>query len=270
MQLVVSVKMITQRLSLYLFFILYFSSSVLAQNNRLNTHETIGWYNYFGTFKLAEKFSLHTEYQWRRDDVITSWQQSLLRVGVNYRVKPGLLLRAGYAWIETYPYGDIPINALGRNFTEHRIFQMVQLSHKEGITDISHRFMSEQRFVGRYSSPAAIREDEFPLLHRLRYMLRLQIPLKGKSIKTKTPYLSVYDELFIGFGKNVNANVFDQNRLGILLGYGFNETIRLEAGYLNQIVQFGRQINSKNVFQNNNGLIINANFNFDLTKKQKQ
>ena len=260
----------TLRYAICLLLSICFGCSLFAQNNRLNTHGTIGWYNYFGTFKIAEKFSLHTEYQWRRDDVINNWQQSLLRMGVNYRVKPGLLLRAGYAWIETYPYGDIPINALGRDFTEHRIFQMVQLSHKEGIADISHRFMSEQRFVGRYSSPATLREDEFPLLHRLRYMLRLQVPLKGKSIKNKTPYVAFYDEIFIGFGKNVNANVFDQNRLGILLGYGFNETIRLEAGYLNQILQFGRQINGKNIFQNNNGLIINANFNFDLTKKQKQ
>jgi hypothetical protein len=27
----------------------------------------------------------------------------------------------------------------------------------------------------------------------------------------------------MGFGKNVNENVFDQNRLAILLGYRFNK-----------------------------------------------
>lgn len=250
--------------------IVCFSFSATAQNTRLNTYETIGWYNYFGTFKVADKISLHTEYQWRRDDLITNWQQSLLRVGVNYRLTPGIVLRAGYAWIETYAYGDIPINALSRNFTEHRIYQMVQLSHKESIVDFSHRIMLEQRFTGRYSSAAVDKEDEFPLLNRLRYMLRMQIPLKGKSIKVKTPYAAVYDELFIGFGKNVTANVFDQNRLGLLLGYGFNETFRLEAGYLNQIIQFGRQINGRNVFQNNHGLIVNANFNFDLRGRKSK
>ncbi len=153
--------MITQRLSLYLILSICLSTSVLAQNNRLNTYETIGWYNYFGTFKITEKVSFHTEYQWRRDDVITNRQQSLLRLGFNYHVKPDLLLRAGYAWIETYSYGDIPINALGRNFTEHRIFQMAQLSHRQGITEITHRFMSEQRFVGRYSSPAIEKKMSF-------------------------------------------------------------------------------------------------------------
>ena len=240
----------------------------LGQNNRLNTNNNIGWYNYFGTFKVAEKFGIHTEYQWRRNNYITDWQQSLLRVGLNYNLSPRVLFRVGYAWIETYPYGDIPLNGLGRDFTEHRIFEMVQLSHKEGIVDFSHRFMLEQRFVGRYTSANEAKEDEFPLLNRMRYMVRFQIPLKGKEIKDKTPYVALYDEVIVGFGKNVNANIFDQNRIGILLGYRFNKNFRIEAGYLNQTLQYGRQISGKNVFQNNNGFIINTNFNFDLTTKK--
>jgi len=49
-------------------------------------------------------------------------------------------------------YGEYSINSLGRDFTEHRIFEMAQLSHKEGTVDFTHRFMLEQRLVGRYSS----------------------------------------------------------------------------------------------------------------------
>ena len=249
-------------------FLLFFSSEVLGQNTRLNTSNTIGWYNYFGTFKLSSKLGLHTEYQWRRTDLITSWQQGLLRVGLNYQLNPRVLFRVGYAWAETFPYGDIPINGLGRDFTEHRIFEMAQLSHKEGKVEFSHRFMLEQRFVGRYSSANVSKEDEFPFLNRMRYMIRIQVPLKGNEMKDKTPYFAIYDEILVGFGKNVNANVFDQNRIGILLGYRFNKNIRIEAGYLNQTLQFGRQINGQNVFQNNNGIIINTNFNFDLSKKK--
>lgn len=147
---------------------------------------------------------------------------------------------------------------------------MVQLSHKEGIIDLSHRFMLEQRFVGRYSSSTIESEDEFPLSHRLRYLFRLQVPLKGKAIIDKTPYVALYDEIFIGFGKNVNANVFDQNRLGLLVGYRFNKNIRVEGGYLNQIIQFGRQMNGQNIFQYNHGIIINVNFNIDLSVKKQQ
>jgi len=240
-----------------------------GQNNRINTYNNIGWYNYFGTFKVSDKIGIHTEYQWRRNNFIIDWQQSLLRTGINFNLNARVQFRVGYAWIETYPYGEFPINGLGRDFTEHRIFEMMQLAHKEGIVDFSHRFILEQRFVGRYSSANQIKENEFPLLNRVRYMFRLQLPLKGNEIKDKTPYFAVYNEVFIGFGENVNANVFDQNRIGILLGYRFNKNIRLEAGYLNQTLQFGRQINGQNVFQNNNGFIINANFNFDLTVKKQ-
>lgn len=258
---------IIRRFFLFIFLLSFFQIT-WAQNSRLTTRNKIGWYNYFGTFKISDKFSLHTEYQWRRNNFIKNGQQNLLRVGLNYNFNPSMLFRVGYGWIETYPYGDIPINGLGRSFVEHRIFEMIQLRHKEGLLDLSHRFMLEQRFVGRYSSPDVVKEDEFPLLNRFRYMFRLQFPLTGKVVEYHTTYMAFYDELFIGFGKNVKENIFDQNRMGILLGYQFNKALRLEAGYLHQILQLGREVNSQNVFQNNNGFILNTNFNFDLIKKK--
>lgn len=239
-----------------------------AQNTRINDQNTIGWYNYFGTFKLDKKIGLHTEYQIRRTDLITNPQQGLLRLGLNYQINAKMQLRLGYAWIETSPYGDIPINSFGKDFTEHRIFQVITFTDKISFLDISHRFMLEQRWVGRYSKANLSHEDEFPLLHRLRYMVRLQVPLIGNTIENKTPYLAMYDEVFIGFGKNVNENIFDQNRFGLLLGYKFNNIVRLEAGYLNQMLQLGREVNGRNVFQNNNGFIINTNINIDLSKKK--
>lgn len=239
-----------------------------AQNTRINERNDIGWYNYFGTFKLNDKYSIHTEYQLRRTDFVSDKQQGLLRLGLNYQLNQKTQLRLGYAWIETFPYGETPINGMGKDFTEHRAFQMITINDKISKIDISHRFMLEQRWVGRYSNSVLTTEDSFPLLNRLRYMIRLQIPLKGDKIGDQTPYIATYDEIFVGFGKNVNENIFDQNRLGLVLGYRFNNSLRIEAGYLNQILQLGRELNNRNVFQNNNGLIINANFNFDLTSKK--
>ncbi|WP_310555875.1 DUF2490 domain-containing protein [Flavobacterium sp.] len=250
---------------LFLFSIINYS--LKAQNTRLTDNNTIGWYNYFGTFKLNDKFGIHSEYQLRRDNFITDKQQGLLRLGINYQLNPKIQLRLGYAWIETYPYGDIPINGFGKEFTEHRTFQMANLTDKVSILELSHRFMLEQRWVGRYSNANLSTEDDFPFSNRFRYMFRVQMPLKGKIIENNIPYLAIYDEIFVGFGENVNENIFDQNRLGILLGYKFNNSFRIEAGYLNQRLQLGREVNNRNVFQNNNAFIINSIFNFDLTKK---
>jgi hypothetical protein len=54
----------------------------------------------------------------------------------------------------------------------------------------------------------------------------------------------------------------------VLFGYKFNDLIKIEGGYLSQIVQLGREINNKNVFQYNGGLILNTIWGFDLRKEK--
>jgi hypothetical protein len=253
---------------LLILIVLLTGGQTYAQN-RIKDNNSIGWYNYFGTFKLNDKWGIHTEYQLRRENLITDRQQNLLRTGINYQLSPKVQLRAGYALIETFNYGAIPINGMGKAFTEHRAYQMTTITDKISMIDFSHRFMLEQRWVGRYSNADLDKEDDYVYLNRARYMLRIQMPLKGKTIVDHTPYFAAYNEVFIGFGKNVGENVFDQNRIGLLLGYKLDNTFRIEAGYLNQTKQLGREVNNQNVFQYNNGLIINSYFNFDLSKKQK-
>jgi hypothetical protein len=233
-----------------------------AQNTRITDPNTIGWLAYNGTIKINKKWGIHTELQLRRDRVVSKPKQNLYRTGINFSLNNKVSFRAGYALAETYNYGDIPINNLGKQFTEHRTFQMATLNDKSGIFEFSHRFILEQRWIGRYSSTALSKEDEFVYWNRLRYMFRTNIPLKGKTISDKTPYLAVYDEILIGFGKNVNENIFDQNRLALLFGYRFSPKLRIEGGYLNQVVQLSREVTGRNVFQENKGILISTALNF--------
>lgn len=238
-----------------------------AQNTRISDRNTIGWVSNFTTLKFNKKWSGHLEYQWRRENIIKDWQQSLFRIGVNYQVHNKIILRLGYAWVETFPYGDIPLQVAGKRFPEHRLFQMASLADNGNRIEMSHRFVLEQRWIGRYTNVALYRPDDFIFLNRLRYMYRMQMAIGKKKIEDKTAYAAIYDEIFIGFGKNVNENVFDQNRLAVLLGYRFNKKFRVEGGFFQQIVQLGREVNNHNVFQYNNGIILNGLFNFDLSKK---
>jgi len=237
-----------------------------AQNTRITDKNAIGWFNNFTTIKFSAKWSGHLEYQWRRENFVKDWQQSLFRTGINYQVNNKLTLRAGYAWIETFAYGDIPLQAAGKRFPEHRAFQMATITDHLNRVEMIHRFMLEQRWIGRYTNVALSKPDDFLFLNRLRYMYRLQMPIGRKKIEDKTPYAAIYDEIFIGFGKNVNENVFDQNRLALLLGYRFNKNFRIEGGFLQQIVQLGREVSNRNVFQYNNGIILNSYLNFDVSK----
>lgn len=242
------------------------SLSTSAQNTRINDYNTIGWFTNNTTIKFNSKWSVHLEYQWRREHIVTSWQQSLFRTGINYQANNKLLVRVGYAFAGTYNYGDYPLQAAGKYFPENRAFEMVTLSDNSGRIETSHRFMLEQRWIGRYTDPMLEKTDATTFVNRFRYMYRMQMALGKKKIVDKTPYAAIYDEVAIGFGKNVNANVFDQNRLGIIIGYRFNRTFRLEGGYLSQIVQLGRLINNRNVFQYNSGIILNTYINLDFSK----
>ncbi len=246
-------------------FILYFVGITLAiksQNSRINDYNSIGWYNIFVTKKINDKLSGHLEYQWRRDELILHGQQSLLRTGINYKINQKLSTRLGYGWIETYPYGSINLQAAGKSFTEHRTFQALLLNDQINSIEIQHRFMLEQRWIGRYKKPDITTEDDYSYVNRIRYMLRLQLPIAKKQMDDKTFYVAAYDEIFIQFGKNVQENIFDQNRLSGLIGYKANKYFKAEIGYLYQAVLFGREIDGKNILQKNNGLIINSYINF--------
>ncbi|MFM7357672.1 MAG: DUF2490 domain-containing protein [Sediminibacterium sp.] len=253
-----------------LIVLLVFSCTTLkAQSGRINTYNTIGWFNYLGNYRLSDKTSVHAEYQWRRAGLITDWQQSLLRVGINYHLKPSTLFRVGYAWAETFPYGDIPLNTFGKTFTEHRLYEMLQLSQSEGRFDFIHRLMLEQRWIGKFSSASLEKEDDFVFTNRMRYMFRTVYRLQKDARKYPVPYFAAYDEILIGFGKNVVVNIFDQNRLGCLVGVKLSSSWSLEGGYFNQIVQFSRLVGGQSVLQYNRGIILNAWHSVDWRRKKK-
>jgi hypothetical protein len=244
-------------------FLLLLCTTFGFAQNRITDKNNIVWLNVNTTFTLTDHFGIQAEYHMRRVDYLEHWQQGLLRLGVNYTLNPETTFRIGYGWAETYPYGDIPINGMGKDFTEHRIFEMAQFTSKVSKLNISHRFMLEQRWIGRYSKASLDQEDSYLYLNRLRYMARFQLPVYEKL------YVAAYDELFIGFGGNIGENIFDQNRFGALVGYNFSKNFRAEGGYLSQIVQLGREVGGKNVFQRNNGFIVSGIFNFDLRKAKK-
>jgi hypothetical protein len=230
-----------------------------SQEQRMADHNTIGWLVYTGTFKIKPKLSIHTEYQWRRVNAIKDWQQGLLRTGMNYAIHKDLSLNAGYAFAKTFPYGDYP-NA--NAFPEHRIFEQVVLKQAINKIEFSHRFTLEQRFVGKVVLVNNEKNIDWNYLNRIRYRLRTEIPIDKKQ-KTENKWrIILQDELFIGWGKNIGANIFDQNRIALLLGYKLNKNIKLEAGYLNQILQQGKRINDKSVFQYNNGFMLATHLAF--------
>ncbi|MGL4630984.1 MAG: DUF2490 domain-containing protein [Leadbetterella sp.] len=258
----------TIRNLVFIFFISYLTSH--AQDYRSQEENTVSWTGFFATLKVSPKVGIYTEFQLRRAEFASKPLQDFYRMGINYQLHPRAQVRVGYAYAETYAYGEQPLNPLGKTFSEHRPYEMLTLNDKLGRFDIINRFMMEQRFIGRYNNAESKTEDEFLFSNRARYMIRTNIPLNHTSIKDKTVYALIYNEIHISFGKNIRENVFDQNRLGFGLGYRFNPKIRAEIGYINQRLQLAREVSEKNHFQSNNGLTTNFIFNLELIKNKKK
>lgn len=247
-----------------LFYLLFVSTLLFSQEQRLQDKNSIGWIMYTGQFKLNSKLSIHSEYQWRRVNGLKNWQQNFVRSAIMYSVRKDISLNAGYAFADTYSYGDFP-GAF--RFPEHRFFEQVVIKNPIGTTNITHRFTLEQRFLGKVSFQNGNRDTDFSFLNRMRYRFRAELPI-GSSASTKDNWsIVLQDEIFIGWGKNVGENVFDQNRMGVLLSYKVNENIKFESGYINQVLQQGKRINNYSVFQYNHGFLVAANISASLYKK---
>ena len=220
------------------------------------------WVMYFGNHKLSEHWGIHTEYQWRRADMFNDWQQSLLRLGVDYYSKQNAQYTVGYGWIKSFQYGDQPI---AHNLNEHRIWEQFVIKNKVGRVDISHRYRLEQRFIENWvkDANAVYAQDGFVFRQRVRYRFMATVPLSRKEMKDKTLFLAVYDEPFLGFGKGIGKNILDQNRLYGAIGWRFNKDFNVQLGYLNQYVVKTDGIKA----ERNHTLQIGVTYNIDFTKK---
>lgn len=252
-----------------LILLLWLTVEQAAGQNRTLDHNAIGWYVYNGDHKVGDRWAIHTEYQWRRVDLIRTWQQSLARLGVVRTLTDRVKLGAGYTYFVTYPFGRYPQADLGAPYPEHRLYEDIQLKDTYGRLDLTQRFRLEQRWLATLSEQDPRRVADWEFQHRIRYQLAGEFPLAGATIDAGELYLTGFDELFIGFGRNVGQNIFNQNRLAGGLGYQFRDNVQLELTYLNQVVQHGDTdpATGNPVFEINNGFRVNLVYNIDFTKR---
>ncbi len=200
------------------------------------------WLMYFGTNRISDKFSIHTEIQFRNHTLTpNNTEQWLLRTGLNYHFSEKAFATAGYAYIPSYVYDS---EQSAPEVEEHRIWQQFILTNKIGRVKFEHRYRVEERWIA----------DDFRM--RLRYRLMLFIPLNKPVIEKGTFFIGIYDEIFI----NTEETYFDRNRLYGSLGYQINKDINVQAGMMHQQVNtVGKWYMQFAVF-----------FNTDFRKKEGQ
>lgn len=250
-------------MKLYSFLVALVISSISFSQKEI-VSQNDAWAIYFGNHKICKNWGIHTEYQWRRSDYFNSWQQSLMRLGIDYYEKNGLQITAGYGWIRSFPYGK---QAILYPNNEHRIWQQFIVKNNFTRFEIQHRYRLEQRFIEQkiMDSNSIYQHDHYNFRQRIRYRFLVNVPINHKEMKDNTLYLSFYDELFVGFGKGIGKNIVDQNRLYGAFGWKCNKNFNVQLGYLNQFIIKADGIK----MERNHTLQIGITYNLDFSERKK-
>ncbi|MGI4735699.1 MAG: DUF2490 domain-containing protein [Janthinobacterium lividum] len=239
-----------------------------GQSARLNDFHSLAWLVYVGDHKVADKWVIHTEYQWRRVDWFNDPQQQLARLGLVRTLTDRVKVSGGYTYFQSHRYGSYA-EVIGQAEPENRLYEDVSLKDKLGRLGLSQRIRLEQRWLGGRDKTGNGPVQEWKYQNRIRYQLEVEFPLQGPTIDDKEFYLTGFDEVFLGFGQNVGQNVFNQNRLSGGLGYQFTDNAKLELNYLYQVRSHSKAdaASGQPVVELNNGFRLNVIYNLDFTKK---
>lgn len=239
----------------------------LGQSTRLNDFHSLAWFVYVGDHRVARHWVIHTEYQWRRVDWLRDPQQQLARLGLVRTLSARVKVSGGYTYFQSHRYGayaEVP----GRAEPEHRLYEDVTLSDQLGRLRLGQRIRLEQRLLGARDPTGTGPVQQWAYQNRIRYQLELDLPLRGPTIDDGELYLTGFDEVFLGFGQNVDLNVFNQNRLAGGLGYQLTKDAKAELVYLYQVRSHAEAdaATGRPVAELNNGFRLNVVYNLDFTK----
>ncbi len=208
---------------------------VAVAQPRETREQVNAWLSLYSEVQVANRWFADAELSIRRSGPLDEMAQLLPRVSVRYQPASAIRFTWGYAFVETWPYGKLPT---AFRAPEHRMWEQVQLSQSLGRVALTHRYRLEQRWLGRVAE-----EDGEPRLqnwvrtNRVRYRVLSTVPLQGSKLDDGEYYASVGDEVFINWGANIQRNVLDQNRITASLGRRFSKSLRMELGYLEQLLQ---------------------------------
>ncbi len=245
------------RISLIALIFAAVNSSAQSSERDVAT-QPLEWFVLNSNINLHKRFGLAFDSQFRFAGRLES-AQHFVRLGLEFYINPKLsFVPIGGMYVWNFKYGEQPASYVNN---ENRIWQQVLYKYSKSRFHFNHRVRMEERFIQNKSTGS---EDFSVELYRARYRFLVNIGLNKEKLESGAWYVSVWDELFYGWGKDDTFNKIDQNRLSVALGYQIAPKISFTAGALYQmwVKKNGAQQ------ENNIGPIIQFNYNFDFSKKE--
>lgn len=149
---------------------------------------------------------------------------------LNYGLAKNLKLSVSpFGYFNSYAFLTKPKDVEVPGIKELRWVVRLEQEQKLKLFNYSNRYSLE------YRRRDLNQNDVYLPNWRVRYMARLEKPIKGVLSKEKPLSVFLSDEVFFQFGKAVrsNPNVFDQNRISVGVSYEVLKNIRASVSYLN-------------------------------------
>jgi Protein of unknown function (DUF2490) len=225
-------------------------------------NQQVQWSFLSSTIKLKPNYSLFVEEQVGLVEFKN--MQHVLRAGFDYAVTKKLsVMPIAYAYTWNYLYGKQPASFVNN---ERTVWQQIVYRQHISRVAVNHRLRFEERFIQTHSmgsNDEVVSNGFNNKQFRIRYRAFVNIPLNHKTIEPKTYYISIWDEIFMSWGKAVTFHKPDQNRVFVGPGYQFTKNLAVQGGFFYQML-----IKSNGARQENNtGLLLQVNYNLDLSKK---
>jgi hypothetical protein len=239
-------------------FLIVMALETRSQEKEFETREQ-AWFAYLNQTRFTNKSGLWVDLHLRMtNEFVKDVGLTIARAGYIYYLTDQTRLTAGYAYITQYGQNGTP------NINEHRPWQQIQWFEKKSWYSLMQYIRLEERFREQVSNGEVL--DDYLFSYRVRYNIAMTIPLKGKEVQPKIPFVFVNNELHINFGEEIVNNYFDQNRLFVGLGYQFTSQLNAHLGYLYVF----QQLPEGNKYVNTNAIRLFVFHNLDFRSRDTE
>lgn len=194
------------------------SAGLSAQEERTIEQGFNSWYAGTMVAHLSSTMDFVGQYHFRRTDLGSEWQQSLLFLGAEWTSPSRLKWSAAYGNIINFPDGEAK--------QEHRLFEQLVYTFPAGKWSIGHRHRVEHQWL---------EQKDYAMHHRYR----IDFSATRSLNQTGSWKFRAHNESLIAMFDRTTDVFYQQNWFGVGLVHAFSPNSSLSLEYLNQFIVSG-------------------------------
>ncbi|MCB0381235.1 MAG: DUF2490 domain-containing protein [Flavobacteriales bacterium] len=215
---------------------LFLTNNIKAQSTVKDGY-TNSWFTLLNRFQLNKNWSVSNEIHNRFGEFLQTQGQFLFRPSIDYSLNEHVEFALGYSFIHVSPYKPYSL-PIAKN--ENNFWEQVILKNSVGKVKFLHRFRQENRWIDHITtSNGESKINGRDYANRFRYRFVLNVDLLKIKDSEQSIFFAAFDELWFAQNDHLLPTDFARNWLYLGLGYKFNQSTNLQAGYMHQYDKVG-------------------------------